>query len=176
MIESKIEKTMKPIPVPYEEFESWPKHVEEFFEMIARRPFELLEKRPLFFGRELEQLFRTEPEVTRPILLKLYETEEALMVRAEVPGFAEKELNIDCEPWRVVITGKKEVREEGKAEKKEKEEVPYYAEKTQIYRSLKLPVEVIPEKVKAVLRNGLLELTLPKAEVVKRVKIDVKPL
>lgn len=175
MIESKIEKTMKPIPVPYEEFESWPKHVEEFFEMIARRPFELLEKRPLFFGRELEQLFRSEPEVTRPILLKLYETEEALIVRAEVPGFAEKELNIDCEPWRVVITGKKEVREEGKAEKKEKEEVPYYAEKTHIYRSLKLPVEVIPEKVKAVLRNGMLELTLPKAEVVKKVKIEVRP-
>ncbi len=170
MLETKMEKTMKPIPVPYEEFESFPKHVEEFFDMIARRPFELLEKRPIW--RELEQLFRTEPELVRPILLRLYETEETLIVRAEVPGFTEKELNIVCEPWRVVISGKKEVREEGKAEKKE--EVPYYAEKTQIYKSCKLPVEIKPEQVKAVLRNGLLELTLPKAEVVKKVKIDVK--
>ena len=172
MIETRIEKAMKPIPVPYEEFESFPKHVEEFFDMIARRPFELLEKTPLFFGRELEHLIRTQPELTRPIFLKLYETEENLIVRAEVPGFTEKELNINCEPWRVAITGKKEVREEGKAERKE--EVPYYEEKTHIYRSVKLPVEVIPEKVKAVLRNGMLELTLPKAEVVKKVKIDVK--
>jgi hypothetical protein len=42
MIETKIEKAMKPIPVPYEEFEAFPKHVEEFFDLVARRPFELL--------------------------------------------------------------------------------------------------------------------------------------
>ena len=34
MTETRMEKTMK--PVPYEEFESFPKHVEEFFDMIAR--------------------------------------------------------------------------------------------------------------------------------------------
>ena len=174
MIENRIEKTIKPIPVPYEEFESFPKQVEEFFEMVARRPFELLEKRPLLFGREMEHLIRGESELTRPILLKLYETEESLVVRAEVPGFTERELNIVCEPWRVIVTGKKEIREEGKAERKE--EVPYYAEKTNIYKSVKLPVEVIPEKVKALLRHGMLELTLPKAEVVKKVRIEVKTL
>jgi HSP20 family protein len=174
MIENRIEKTIKPIPVPYEEFESFPKHVEEFFDMIARRPFDLLEKRPFLFGREFENLLRTEPEVTRPILLKLYETEETLVVRAEVPGFTEKELNIVCEPWRVVITGKKELREEGKVERKE--EIPFYAEKIHIYRTVKLPVEIKPENVKAHLRNGMLELTMPKAEVVKKVKIEVKPL
>jgi HSP20 family protein len=140
--------------------------------MIARRPFELLEKTPLFFGRELENLLRMEPELTRPIFLKLYETEENFIVRAEVPGFTEKELNITCEPWRVIVSGKKEVREEGKAEKKE--EAPYYAEKTHIYKSVKLPLEILPDKVKAVLKNGMLELTLPKAEVVKKVKVDVK--
>ncbi len=95
-------------------------------------------------------------------------------MRAEVPGFTERELNIVCEPWRVIVTGKKEIREEGKAERKE--EVPYYAEKTNIYKSVKLPVEVIPEKVKALLRHGMLELTLPKAEVVKKVRIEVKTL
>ena len=174
MIENRIEKTIKPIPVPYEEFESFPKHVEEFFDMIARRPFDLLEKRPFLFGREIEQLLRTEPELTRPILLKLYETEENLVVRAEVPGFTERELNIVCEPWRVVITGKKEIREEGKVERKE--EIPFYAEKTHIYKTVKLPVEIRPENVKAHLRNGMLKLTMPKAEVVKKVKIEVKPL
>jgi len=44
MIENKPEKAMKPLPVPYEEFEIFPKAVEEFFDLIARRPFELLEK------------------------------------------------------------------------------------------------------------------------------------
>ena len=61
---------------------------------------------------------------------KLYETEEDLIVRAEVPGFTEKELNIVCEPWRMIITGKRELREEGKVERKE--EFPFYTEKTNL--------------------------------------------
>jgi len=174
MIENKLEKSLKPIPVPYEEFESFAKHVEKFFDSMARRPFELLEKRPMLFGRELEHLWKTEPELLRTIYLKLYETEENLVVRAEVPGFTEKELSVACEPWRLVITGKKEIREEAKIEKKE--EMPAHLEKVQIYKTIKFPVEVKPENVKATLKNGILELTLPKAEVVKKVKIEVKSL
>jgi HSP20 family protein len=174
MSEVKVEKAMKPIPVPYDESESFPKHVEEFFDLIARRPFELLKERPLLFGRELEHLWKTEPEMARPLFLKLYESEESLMVRAEVPGYTEKELNILCEPWRLVISGKKEAREEAKTEKKE--EIPAHMEKEQIYKSVKFPVEVRPEAAHATLKNGILEVTLPKAELVKKVKVDVKPL
>ena len=172
MIENKLEKAMKPIPVPYEEIETFPKHVEDFFDLIARHPFELLEKMPLLFGRDLEHFWKTETEFPRNVYLKLYETEENLVVRAEVPGFTEKELNIACEPWRLVITGKKEYREETKLERKE--ELSLRTEKMHIYKSIKLPVEVIPENVKATLKNGILELTLPKAEVVKKVRIEVK--
>jgi HSP20 family protein len=174
MIENKIEKAMKPIPVPYEEFESFPKHVEEFFDLIARRPFELLEKRPFLLGREFENFFKAEPELMRPVYLKLYETEEALVARVEVPGFTEKELNIVAEPWRLVITGKKEWKDETKVE--EKKEPPVHTERMQIYKTVKFPVEIKPEGVKAILKNGILEITLPKAEVVKKVKIEVKPL
>lgn len=174
MIENKIEKAIKPIPVPYEEFEAFPKQVEEFFDLIARRPFELLEKRPFLLGREFENLFKTEPEQMRPIYLKLYETEETLVARAEVPGFTEKELNIVAEPWRLIITGKREWTEEGKVE--EKKEAPLHRERMNVYKTVKFPVEIKPEGVKANLKHGILEITLPKAEVVKKVKIDVKPL
>ena len=40
----------------------------EFFDLVACRPFELLEKRP---WREFENLFKTEPELMRPMYLKL---------------------------------------------------------------------------------------------------------
>jgi len=73
-----------------------------------------------------------------------------------------------------VITGKKEYKEEAKVEKKQ--EMTAYTEKAHIYKTVKFPVEVKPEAVKATLRNGILEVMLPKAEVVKKVKIEVKPL
>jgi HSP20 family protein len=159
---------MKPIPFSYEESESFPKNVEEFFDLIARRPFDLLEKRPLLLGRELEHLFKTEQEMKRPLFFRLYETEENLVVRAEVPGYTERDLNIMCEPGRLVITGKKDYKEEAKIEKKE--EIPAYLEKVHIYKTVKLPVEVKPDAGKATLRHGILEVTLPKAEVVKKIK------
>jgi HSP20 family molecular chaperone IbpA len=41
---------------------------------------------------------------------------------------------------------------------------------------VKFPIEVRPEAVKAILKNGILEVTLPKAEVVKKIHVEVKPL
>jgi HSP20 family protein len=174
MIDTKLEKAMNPIPVPYEEFESFPKHVEEFFDLVARRPFELLEKRPLLFGREFENLLRAEPELMRPIYLRLYEAEETLIAKAEVPGYTEKELNVICAPWRPVIIGKREYKEENKIDKRDEAAI-IHTEKTHIFKTVKLPPEVRPEGVKAILKNGILEVTLPKAEVVKKVKVEVKP-
>jgi HSP20 family molecular chaperone IbpA len=168
MKEPMIEKTYKPLLAPLEEFEEFTTPMQEFFDLVARRPFELLGATPRFFTRELENWFKQEPELFRPINLKLFETEEALMVRAEVPGFTEKELDVHVEPWRLIITGKKEYKEE-------KKEVPMFKEKfNQIYRTVKFPLEIRPEAVKAVLKNGVLELMLPKAEVVKKVHVEVK--
>jgi HSP20 family protein len=157
-------------PVPFEEFEEFTTPMQEFFDVIARRPFELLGSTPRFLTRELENWFKPETEAFRPIYLKFYETEEALMARAEVPGFTEKELNITVEPWRLTITAKRELKEE------KKEPVSVYKEKlNQFYRTVKLPVEIKPEGVKAVLKNGVLEFTMPKAEVTKKVHVEVKP-
>jgi len=154
--------------VPFEEFEEFTTPMQEFFDLIARRPFELLGATPRFFTREFENWFKPEAELFRPVNLKLFETEEALMARAEVPGFTEKELDVHVEPWRLVITGKKEFKEE-------KKEPPVFTEKlNQIYRTVKFPVEIRPNEVKATLKNGILELTMPKAEVVKKVHVDVK--
>ena len=154
--------------VPFEEFEEFTTPMQEFFDLIARRPFELLGSTPRFFTRELENWFKPEAELFRPVNLKLYETEEALLARVEVPGFTEKELGVHVEPWRLVITGKKEFKEEEK-------EPPVFKEKlNQIYRAVKFPVEIRPNDVKASLKNGILELTMPKAEVVKKVHVEVK--
>lgn len=174
MLETLVEtKPEKKFPVPFEEFEEFPIRLNDFFETIARRPFELLDWKPRFFGRELENIFRPEEHV-RPVYLKVYETPEALILRAEVPGFTDKELDINVEPWRVTILGQKEFEE--KEHRGEKKEVPLYTEKVmnKIYRTITLPVEIKAEQVKAILRNGILELTLPKLEPVKKIRVEVK--
>jgi HSP20 family molecular chaperone IbpA len=114
-------------------------------------------KRPFLLGREFENLFKTEPELMRPNYLKLYKTEGALVARAEVPGFTEKELNIVAEPWRLVIAGKREWQEEGKLE--DKKQLPLFVERMHIDKTVKFSVEIKPDGAKAILKNGILEIT-----------------
>src|SRR5437660_12074335 len=99
MKESIIERTMKPLPAPFEEFEEFSTPMPDFFDLIARRPFELLGAAPRFFTRDLESFFKTEPEVFRPVNLKLYETGVARGRRAEVPGLSERERAGTVAPW-----------------------------------------------------------------------------
>jgi hypothetical protein len=58
MIENKPEKAMKPLPVPYEEFDTFPKAVEEFFDLIARRPFEPGAAPLVFKGAGLDSTYK----------------------------------------------------------------------------------------------------------------------
>jgi HSP20 family molecular chaperone IbpA len=48
-------------------------------------------------------------------------------------------------------------------------------EKMNIFKTVMLPLEVKPEGVRAILKNSILEVILPKAKVVKKVKVEVKP-
>ncbi|MBZ5539957.1 MAG: Hsp20/alpha crystallin family protein [Acidobacteriia bacterium] len=178
MIETTERKSASLLPVPFEEIEDWPARMQEFFDMIARRPFELLETRPRMW-REFESFFRPDAEVLHPVHVRLFETDEDLVLHAEVPGFTEKDLNVTVEPGRIIIAGKREHKEEKefKETKGEKKELtPYYKERyvNQIYRSVKLPMDIRAEGVKATLKNGILELTLPKVAPVKKVHVEVK--
>jgi HSP20 family molecular chaperone IbpA len=48
--------------------------------------------------------------------------------------------------------------------------MPVHMEKAHIYKTIKFPVEIKPDNVKAMLKNGILEVALPKAESSRRSK------
>jgi HSP20 family molecular chaperone IbpA len=74
------------------------------------------------------------------------------------PGFAAEELSISVEPCRLTITGKRATNHKGTRR------VLYCdACADRIFRAMGLPVEVDPRRATAALRNGVLELALPKS-------------
>jgi len=143
--------------------------MDEAFERIARRAFELFKGDGHSFGRDLEHWFKAERELFHPVSTELTETDEAFSLKAEVPGFSEKELEIKAEPRRVVITGK---RESSSKEKKGKV-ISSEMSSDQLLRVVELPVEIETDKVSANLKNGMLTVGLPKA--VKAKSVTVKP-
>ena len=144
--------------------------LQQTYDSIARRAFEIFDNNGRWFGRELDDWLRAESEILQPVHLDVAETDEALSVRAEVPGFATNELDIHVEPRRLTIAGKHESKEETTKGK------TIYSERRaqEILRSFDLPAEVDTSKATATLKDGILNIALPKAAQAKTVRVEAK--
>jgi HSP20 family protein len=140
------------------------------YDRIAGRAFEIFDGKGRHDGHDLDDWFQAETEVLHPLHIEVAESPEALTVRAEVPGFKLHELQVNVEPRRVTITGKRETKEESKTNK------TIYSEtcSDQVLRVIDLPAAVDADKAKATLKDGILELDMPKATPAKSVKVEPK--
>jgi HSP20 family protein len=140
----------------------------QIYEAIARRAFELFLDEGSPNGRDVEHWLKAEAEFLQPVPLTITETDEALTVRADVPGFSAADLQIGVEPGRLTIGGKKQSKE---TEKKGKA-IRVEQRSNEILRVIALPVVVDPAKATATLSNGVIELMLPKAAKAKAATAD----
>lgn len=152
------------------DFESLYEQMDGLFDRIANRAFQLFDTNGRTFGHELADWLQAESEVLHPVHIDVTESNEAVTVQAEVPGFSEKELEIKVEGRQLTIAGKRETTKESKQGK------TVYSERcaNQVYRSITLPATVDAEKAKATLKNGVLEIELAKAAPAKTVKVEPK--
>jgi HSP20 family protein len=101
--------------------------------------------------------------------MDLVETDDDFVLRADLPGLAENDVNIELEDNVLTISG------ERKAEHEEKQEGYYRVERASgaFSRSLTLPEGVNPEAIKASFNKGVLEVRIPKPEERKPRKVAI---
>jgi HSP20 family protein len=143
------------------------KRVQELQDLIARRAFELFDWNGKTLGHDLEDWFKAESELLHPVHVNVSESGGNVIVTAEVPGFTAKDLDVALEPRRVTITGKRETKEERKNEKTIYTEI----RSDQVLRVIDLPAGVDTDKAAATLKDGVLELRMPKAAPAKKLQI-----
>ena len=99
----------------------------------------------------------------------MYEEKGKLVVKTELPGINEKDLEVTLEENMLTIKAEKkeEVAEDATHHARER----YYGK---YVRSISLPFHVDGDKVSATFENGILELRLPKAEELTAKRIEVK--
>lgn len=153
--------TMQRVPVPLELVtpESLFEDINRLHDNIARRAFEMFESDGGLFGRDLEHWFRAEAELLHPVALNITESDQNLTIEAEVPGFSAADLKVSLEPRRLTIRGRKQISEESKKGKSTVQE----RRLDETLRVVELPVEINVPKSSAILKDGVLELTMPKA-------------
>jgi HSP20 family protein len=144
--------------------------IQQTYDAIARRAFEIFNNNGSWLGHEMEDWLRAESELLHPLHLEMKESDDSLTVRAEVPGFNTKELEINVEPNRLTIVGKHEAQEEKKKAR------TIYSERcaNEIVRVVDLPAQVDSSKASATLKDGILNIELPKAAHAKTVRLEPK--
>ena len=102
--------------------------------------------------------------------LDVSETDEAVLVHAEIPGIDPKDLDISVVGDTLTIRGEKTDETEQSGRNYHRVERRYGS----FTRSLALPAAVDADKVTAAAKQGVLEIRLPKKEEAKAKRIEVK--
>ncbi len=99
------------------------------------------------------------------------ETDDSLVVKAALPGVRPDEVDIFVTGDVLTIKGETKNEEETKGDNYRRRELRYGA----FARSVPLPTRVDHDEAEATFENGVLTVTMPKAEEVKAKSIKIKP-
>jgi HSP20 family protein len=114
--------------------------------------------------RDLPALGEWEPKVD------LSESKDALVVKAEIPGVEQKDIEVSLQDGYLTIKGEKQEEKEQKEKQYHCVERSYGA----FARTLRLPATVDASKVTATFKDGVVTVTMPKSAEAKGTMIPVK--
>jgi HSP20 family protein len=140
---------------------------------VRWQPFSEMQNLRRQMDRMFEELEQANSDLTKTWspAIELQDTNDSLILRAEIPGVEGKDLDVHVTREAVSIAG--ETRQERKTDERGYFRSEFRYGKFQ--RVIPLPVHVKNDQVQAEFKNGILTLTLPKVEEVKNkvVKINL---
>jgi HSP20 family protein len=128
---------------------------------------------PMSFPKPVE----LEPESTHPatdnegqLTIDVYQTENDIVIKSTIAGVKPDDLDVSISNDMLTVRG------ERRQDEQVSEENYYYQECYwgSFSRSVILPVDVMPDKIEASMKNGILTIRMPKADHTRTKKIQVR--
>ncbi len=102
--------------------------------------------------------------------IDIAEDNDAFVVIADLPGLTKKDISINIKENMLTINGERKIEEKDENKNYCRSERRYGSFK----RSFQLTDQVIADKITASFKNGVLTVTVPKAEEIKPKEIEIK--
>jgi HSP20 family molecular chaperone IbpA len=135
---------------------------------VAHRAFELFQSRKKEHGGDLNDWLHAESELIHSSHVDVEDCDDVVVVRAEVPGFRSDELRFCVEPFRITIAGLREISDHPIIRKM------LYSDRCaeRLFRIIDCPIELESRDTTSSLKEGILELEIPKARALPLVSIS----
>lgn len=117
-----------------------------------------------------EDNFSSQDDSEGQLTIDVYQTENDIVIKSTIAGVKPEDLDVNINNDMITIRG----------ERRQDEQIPtenYYYQECYwggFSRSVILPVDVLPEKIEASMKNGILTIRLPKADSNRTKKIQVR--
>ena len=162
------EKKSREIAVRRENPFSLFQEMDKLFDELSRNFFDFPRRR-----RSFDLSMPDEGPIFRTPLSNITENEDSFEITAELPGLDKGDIEITVHDGTLEIKG--EMKEEEK-EEKEGEVVRKEYRSSSYYRAFSLPEHIDEDAIDAKLEKGILNVTVPKAEIPEKEKkkIEVK--
>ncbi|MDK2903126.1 MAG: hypothetical protein PWQ93_1045 [Clostridiales bacterium] len=151
--------------------------------IIRRDPFYEMDRQINALRRNMDRIFNdllggvgdlipysSEADLFGDVRVDVLERDNDILIKADVPGMNEKDIDIEVTDNDVTISGKyeEETKDEGKGY------IVHERRSGAFSRTIPISVDIVPDKAQAKFSNGVLEITIPKAETSKRKAIKLK--
>ncbi|HRY82704.1 MAG TPA: Hsp20/alpha crystallin family protein [Candidatus Moranbacteria bacterium] len=130
----------------------------------------IINSSPRQMEREENQLSSPQEDGEGQLTIDVYQTDNDVVIRSTIAGVKPEDLDVSINNDMITIRGERRKDEEVL------EENYYYQECYwgSFSRSVILPVDVLPDKIEASMKNGILTIRLPKADNTRTKKIQVR--
>lgn len=151
--------------------------------IMRRDPFYELDRQINTLRRNMDRVFSellggiedilpygTKADVLSDVRMDVLERENDILIKADVPGIDEKNIDIEVTDNSITISGKydEETKDEGEGYIMRERRAGAFS------RTIPINTEIIPDQAKATFKNGVLEITIPKEASSKRKSIKLK--
>jgi len=96
------------------------------------------------------------------------DSENEIVVRAEIPGFEPDEIDVQLSSGRLVIQAEHKTEQDAKSDGN-----GHFTSYGTLYRAMSVPAGIEADKIEATYKNGILEVHLPKGEEARSKRIAV---
>jgi len=120
------------------------------------------------FGETLDASSTADDGTWRPAV-DIFETEQEIVLKVEVPGLTTEQVNVEVDEGTLHLKGERKIEKDVNEENCHRIERAYGC----FHRAFILPDSVDPEKVRAELKDGVLDIRLGKREQAKPKQIQV---